>query len=39
MGVAGVGRGFDGADEQAVRGVHIPIPVEQVIAGCDRPGQ
>ena len=37
--VAGVGRGFDGADEQAVRGVDIPVSVEQVIAGCDRPGQ
>ena len=39
MGVAGVGRGVDGADEQAVRGVDIPVSVEQLIAGCDRPGQ
>ncbi len=37
--VGGIGRGFDGADEQAVRGVDIPISVEEVIAGCDRTGQ
>ena len=37
--VGGGGRCFDGADEQAVRGVEITISVEQVISGRDRPGQ
>ena len=35
----GIGRGFDGADQQAVRGVDIPITVQQVIGAGDRPGQ
>jgi hypothetical protein len=35
--VGGVGRCFDGAGEQAVRGVEITISVEQVIAAATAP--
>ena len=35
----GVGCGFDGTYEQPVRGVHIPITIQQVIARRDRAGQ
>ena len=37
--VAGVGQHLDGTNEQAVRGVDIPVSVEQVIGARDRPGQ
>ena len=38
VGVAGVGQHLDRTNEQAVRGVHIPVAVEQVIAARDRTG-